>query len=83
MLEELQSTVASSFSSPKAAYNFFLKNALRYNKQKTISFKGFVRSLESLLPKRYTLKMFKHFWNQCAGDSKEINFSDFCILFDN
>lgn len=29
------------------------------------------------------MKMFKHFWKQCAGDSNVINFSDFCILFDN
>ena len=62
MLEELQSTVASSFSSPRAAYKFFLKNASRLGEQKTISYQGFVRSLESLLPKRYTLKMFQHFW---------------------
>jgi len=27
--------------------------------------------------------MFQHFWKQCAGKANAINFSDFCILFDN
>jgi len=82
MQNELQSTVASSFSCPREAFRFFLRN----NKNpvdKVISFQAFQQSINSLLPKRHSKEMIKLFWNDCSRNKQSINFSEFCMHFDN
>ena len=81
MLNELQSTVASSFSCPREAFNFFIKNS-KTMKRKTIQFDGFKVSLESLLPGRYNSQMINYFWKKSVDNQKSLNFNNFCLVFD-
>jgi hypothetical protein len=84
LLNELQGLMFKSFSNPGQAFAYFVSkrdDVLEENAEHTIDFKCFIKSLEFLVPKRFSVKDTKILWDTISKDKKILNYPQFISFF--
>ena len=84
ILLEVQEVIASNYDSIENAYEFFLsiENQI-YPSNTQVSYHGFQKALEALLPKRFTTQQITYLWNSCSLDKKSLSLRAFTEKFNN
>jgi len=84
ILLEVQEVIASNYDSIDNAYEFFLsiENQI-YPNNTQVSYPGFQKALEALLPKRFTSQQITFLWNSCSLDKRTLSLRTFTEKFNN
>lgn len=83
-LQEVQEVLNANYNDLHSAFEFFLSHEQKTRTQaKDVSYPGFQKAIESLIPKRFDVNDIIALWKACSGGSGNLTFDKFQQLFDN
>jgi len=77
----VQEVISSNYNSIENAYEFFV--SMETPSSTDVSFRGFQKAIEALLPKRFTSQQIDFLWNTCSSDKKYLSFRSFNEKFNS
>lgn len=82
--DEIQEAINANHSNAKNAFQFFLSHEQEINPQaKEITYSGFQKAINDLIPKRFEANDLSLLWKKCAEEAQCISINRFEQLFDN
>lgn len=82
--KEVQEALSVNFYDINTAFEFFLSQESESNfKDKKLTFSGFEKGIQSLLPSRFGKEELEYLWKGCCKNYSTLNFSRFQNIFDN
>lgn len=84
VLLEVQEALTTNYSDIENAFEFFISHESQINTEATeITYQGFQKAIEALLPRRFDNSDMNYLWNKCSADKNVITFRRFSTLFAN
>jgi hypothetical protein len=84
MLSEVQEALNANYSDVQSSFEFFLSHESEIGQlKKELSFTGFQKSIQALIPKRFEKNEITYLWNKYTDSNGNVDFNKFQSIFDN
>lgn len=84
VISEVQEALNANYNDIQSAFESFLSHEQEINKSaKDITFQGFYKAINSLIPNRFDTNEIDFMWKKCSGGAEVVGLAKFQNGFDN
>lgn len=84
VINEVQEALNANYNDIQSAFEFFLSHEQEISKSaRDITFQGFYKAINSLIPKRFDTNEIDYMWKKCSSGAEAVGLAKFQNVFDN